>query len=68
MRGCLSRLAVLSLAAVGASANADIVVMQNGDRITGDVNRIWGNDVSVEPEYSDEFVVDQVVPRRRREL
>ena len=37
---------------------ADVVVMQNGDRFTGEVNRIWGNDLSIEPEYADEFVVD----------
>ncbi len=24
----------------------------------GEVNRIWGNDLSIEPEYADEFVVD----------
>ena len=46
------------LAAVAAEASADIVVMQNGDRFTGEVNRIWGNDLSIEPEYADEFVVD----------
>jgi putative salt-induced outer membrane protein YdiY len=37
---------------------ADVVVMQNGDRITGEVNKIWGNDLSVEPDYADEFVLE----------
>jgi putative salt-induced outer membrane protein YdiY len=50
------------LAAVSAGccgqALADVVVMQNGDRITGEVNRIWGNDLSVEPDYADEFILE----------
>jgi len=53
------QLALLSLVAtMGAEASADVVVMQNGDRISGEVNRIWGNDLSIEPDYSDEFIVD----------
>ncbi len=58
MRRFLLPLAALSLAAASARVAADVVVMQNGDRITGEVNRIWGNDLSIEPEYSDEFTVD----------
>jgi len=42
----------------GASANADVLVLKNGDRITGDVKRIWDAEVTIEPEYSDEFQVD----------
>jgi len=58
MRSPLLQLAILSSAATGAQVYADIVVMQNGDRITGEINQIWGNDLSVEPEYADEFVVE----------
>jgi putative salt-induced outer membrane protein YdiY len=42
----------------GATANADVLVLKNGDRITGDVKRIWDAEVTIEPEYSDEFQVD----------
>ena len=42
----------------GRPALADVVVMQNGDRITGEVSKIWGNDLSIEPDYTDEFVVE----------
>jgi putative salt-induced outer membrane protein YdiY len=41
-----------------ASANADVLVLKNGDRITGDVKRIWDAELTIEPEYSDEFQVD----------
>jgi hypothetical protein len=58
MRACLLLVAALLIAAVNGQALADVVVMQNGDRFTGEVNRIWGNDLSIEPEYADEFVVD----------
>jgi putative salt-induced outer membrane protein YdiY len=55
MRGVLSLLVALCFAGPAA---ADVVVMRNGDRITGEINRIWGNDLSIEPEYADEFVVE----------
>jgi putative salt-induced outer membrane protein YdiY len=42
----------------GTTANADVLVLKNGDRITGDVKRIWNAEVTIEPEYSDEFQVD----------
>jgi putative salt-induced outer membrane protein YdiY len=41
-----------------ATASADVLVLKNGDRITGDVKRIWDAEVTIEPEYSDEFQVD----------
>jgi len=42
----------------GTPAVADVLVLKNGDRITGDVKRIWDAEVTIEPEYSDEFQVD----------
>ena len=39
------------------SAHADILVLKNGDRITGEIKRIWDGEVSIEPEYADEFDV-----------
>lgn len=42
-----------------AGADSSVLVMKNGDRITGIVKKIWGNDVFIEPTYADEFSVDQ---------
>ena len=53
----LTLLALISLSAEGLAAN-DFVIMKNGDRITGDIKRIWDGEVTIEPEYSDEFQVD----------
>jgi putative salt-induced outer membrane protein YdiY len=41
-----------------AVSGADVLVLKNGDRITGDIKRIWDNEVTIEPEYADEFDVD----------
>jgi putative salt-induced outer membrane protein YdiY len=43
---------------LGTAANADVLVLNNGDRITGDIKRIWDAEITIEPEYSDEFKVD----------
>ena len=40
------------------AASGDVLILKNGDRITGDVKRIWDNEISIEPQYSDEFEVD----------
>lgn len=37
---------------------ADTVYMSNGDRITGEVSRVWDNELYIEPAYADEFTVD----------
>jgi putative salt-induced outer membrane protein YdiY len=39
-------------------AIADVLYLKNGDRITGTIKRIWDEEVTIEPEYSDEFQVD----------
>ena len=39
-------------------AFADVLVMTNGDRITGEISRIWDGEVTIEPAYSDEFDVE----------
>jgi putative salt-induced outer membrane protein YdiY len=36
----------------------DVLVLKNGDRITGEITKIWDDEVTIEPEYSDEFNVD----------
>ena len=42
-------------------AYADVLVLKNGDRITGAIKQIWDGEVSIEPEYADEFDVDLAV-------
>jgi putative salt-induced outer membrane protein YdiY len=37
-----------------------VIQMKNGDRITGSISKIWDGDVFIEPDYADEFSVDQV--------
>jgi len=53
-----SKTLVVAMLLAGQAANADILVLKNGDRITGDIKRIWDSEISIEPEYSDEFQVD----------
>lgn len=36
----------------------EFVILKNGDRVTGDVKRIWNGDVFVEPDYGDEYAID----------
>jgi len=40
------------------TAQADVLVLKNGDRITGDIKRVWDSEITIEPSYSDEFTVD----------
>ncbi len=40
---------------------ADLLVLKNGDRITGDIKRIWDSEISIEPAYADEFDIDITV-------
>jgi len=55
----VARYTLLALAALSLSpAHADVLVLTNGDRITGTIKAIWDDEVTIEPEYSDEFDVD----------
>ena len=36
----------------------DVLVMKNGDRITGTVKKIWDGKLHIEPAYSGEIAVD----------
>jgi putative salt-induced outer membrane protein YdiY len=40
------------------SAAADVLILNNGDRITGTIKQIWDGEVTIEPDYADEFEVD----------
>ncbi len=37
---------------------ADVLVLKNGDRITGEIKRIWDSEITIEPDYADDFKVD----------
>lgn len=50
-------LVVLCLAASRA-VFADAVYMTNGDRITGEISRVWDGELYIEPDYADVFTVD----------
>lgn len=44
---------------VGSSVtHAGVLVLTNGDRITGDIKKIWDGEVYIEPAYADEFKVE----------
>lgn len=49
---------------VSAAASADVLYLKNGDRITGKIKRIWDDEVTIEPESSDEFRVDLTLVAR----
>jgi hypothetical protein len=59
-RNYIARLVCLVTLNLGISvfSHADVLVLENGDRITGEISRIWDAEVTIEPEYSDEFEVD----------
>jgi putative salt-induced outer membrane protein YdiY len=47
-----------ALLLTGQHALAGKIYMLNGDVITGDIKKIWDEDVTIEPAYADEFTVD----------
>ena len=42
---------------IPGSAFADVLFMKNGDRITGDIKRVWDDELYIESDYADEFPV-----------
>ena len=46
-----------ALATVSFAAR-DYVLMKNGDRITGEVEKIWNEEVFIEPEYGDTYAIE----------
>lgn len=46
---------------LSVAANAGVLVLKNGDRITGEITVIWDHEITIEPTYSDEFQVDSEV-------
>lgn len=53
-----SFLCTLLLCISSFAAQADVVYLKNGDRITGEIKEIWDDKITIEPEYTDEFDVD----------
>ena len=49
---------VILLCLLVPAAGADVLYLTNGDKITGTIKRIWDNEVTIEPDYADEFQVD----------
>jgi putative salt-induced outer membrane protein YdiY len=50
---------VLFLGMPAAPLVAGQLIMKNGDRITGNIIKIWDKEIYIEPDYADEFSVDQ---------
>jgi putative salt-induced outer membrane protein YdiY len=52
---------LLALAAPARAADdegKDVLILKNGDRITGTIHKVWDNEVYIEPPYADEIKVD----------
>jgi putative salt-induced outer membrane protein YdiY len=43
---------------LAAPLHADVITFNNGDQITGTISQIWDDEISVEPDYADEFMVE----------
>jgi len=69
----LSQTLVVATLFASQAANADVLILKNGDRITGEIKRIWDGEITIEPEYSDEFkveipVIDHIESEREFEI
>lgn len=58
MRKLYSVVLICLLAAAGGARASDYVIMKNGDRITGEVEKIWNEEVFIEPEYGDTYAIE----------
>ncbi|MBT8442240.1 MAG: DUF481 domain-containing protein [Gammaproteobacteria bacterium] len=56
--GSAPTLILIGLALAAQTATAGQIFMRNGDVITADIKKIWDEEVTIEPTYSDEFNVD----------
>ena len=43
---------------LGQISHADVLALKNGDRITGEIKKIWDNEITMKPEYSGDLQVD----------
>ena len=44
---------------ISLTSFSDVVFLENGDRISGEIKQIWGNILIIEPEYSDPIEIDR---------
>ncbi len=59
MLGVGRRICVCAVLFFASSALAeDFVLMKNGDRITGEVKKIWDEEVYINPPYGDEYAIE----------
>jgi putative salt-induced outer membrane protein YdiY len=42
---------------LAAPLHADVITFDNGDQITGTIKQFWDDEISIEPDYADEFKV-----------
>jgi putative salt-induced outer membrane protein YdiY len=73
LRTAGSAVLMLLLLGIAPAVNADVLVLKNGDQITGEINRIWDGEIFIEPEYADEFdvdlsAVDHIISEREFEI
>lgn len=48
---------LLCLLLLPMSASADVIYLQNGDRITGEIVRVMDEEITIDPEYGGEYEV-----------
>ena len=50
---------LIILLGISLGSFSDVVFLENGDRISGDIKQIWGNILIIEPQYSDPIEIDR---------
>ena len=48
---------LLTFCSLPGAAAADVLYMENGDRISGTIKRVWDGELFIESDYADEFAV-----------
>jgi len=46
-----------ALVVTGSALADDVLIMKNGDRISGKISKIWDGEVTIEPPYADEIKI-----------
>ncbi|MGB5325775.1 MAG: phospholipase D-like domain-containing protein [Pseudomonadales bacterium] len=54
---CALILFIASDALIPVSAFADVLFMKNGDRISGEIQRVWDDQLYIVSDYADEFAI-----------
>lgn len=61
MKSSYGFLTLLASVMVTSNSYGGVLVLKNGDRISGEIKQIWDAEVLIEPSYADEFTVDMEV-------